>query len=332
MKNKRNILWAVISCSGALAVVSTVLFVTGIIKVWLFLGLLGVSVAVVCVCVFLISKLLKKIKLSQISKQKANVSSGNYMLDIYNLLGVAPQYNKDGTLKSIYEILQIKPIYDENGNRVYTVYELLGLAPLIGADGKEIPRVFAIKNRVGRIAKVSLSTAFLTRKLSPEEEEQKLIRETLEKKLEEAEKAGDNKKAGAIKKAIKAQEKKPAKAKKSEKSVSYSNSKNGKFVSVKISDPNAEEKKKKKKKKKEDKKDDGKGKDKPADKPAENQAPPAQPSSNSSSSSNPPKVEPAIKDPSKTENANEKKKKSGGIYVKAWEGRPEDAVEEQLEQ
>ena len=238
MKKKRNILAIIISCLGILLVADIVLFAFSIFKLWLFLTFLCTSLIGISVCLFLLIKTIKKIKIMQLKKSNLNKTTGNYMLDVYNLLGIPPQYNKDGSLKNIYEILQIKPVYDENGNRVYTVYELLGIKPMIDANGNEIPQVFAIKNRANRIARVSLSTAFLTRKLSPEEEEQKIIRETLEQKLKEAEQAGDNKKAEAIKKAIKTQNKKKEATKKSlEKSVAIkaaaTNPKNAKFVSYK---------------------------------------------------------------------------------------------------
>lgn len=223
MKKKRNILAVAISCLGILLVANVVLFALGIFKLWLFLAILGTDVVAVIICGFLLVNIIKKIKMMQVKNASMNKTSGNYMLDVYTLLGIPPQYNKDGTLRNIYEILQIKPVYDENGNRIFTVYELLGIKPMIDENGNEIPQVFALKNRVGRIARVSLSTEFLQRKLTPEEEEQKIIRETLEKKLQEAEQSGDAKKVGAIKKAIKGQDKKQdSKKKGSEKSVSYS--------------------------------------------------------------------------------------------------------------
>lgn len=228
MKKKRNILAVVISCLGILLVANVVLFALGILKLWLFLAILGADVVAVIICGFLLVNIIKKIKMMQVKNASMNKTSGNYMLDVYTLLGIPPQYNKDGTLRNIYEILQIKPVYDENGNRIFTVYELLGIKPMIDENGNEIPQVFALKNRVGRIARVSLSTEFLQRKLTPEEEEQKIIRETLEKKLQEAEQSGDAKKVGAIKKAIKSQDKKQdSKKKGSEKSVSYSGAKPG---------------------------------------------------------------------------------------------------------
>lgn len=214
MKKRRNLLIAVSSCIGALEILFIVLFIMQIMQLWLFLLLTALSAIGICVCIVFIFKIAKKMKLSKLNRVSANKSTGNYMLDVYNLLGLAPQYNKDGTLKNIYEILQISPIYDEKGNRVYTVYEMLGITPMLDENGNEIPQIFAIKNRVGRIAKVGLSTQFLTRKLTPEEEEQKLIRETLEKQLKEAEHAGNNKKAEAIKKVIKDTKKKPAPPKK----------------------------------------------------------------------------------------------------------------------
>lgn len=221
MKKKKNIFSVLILCFSVVEASLIVLVSVGVLKLWLFFVLLGVCALPIVVFAVLVAKLKKKIELAKLKAQNDVKSSGNYMLDIYAILGVAPQYDKDGKLIDIYEILKIKPVFDEQGNRVLTVYELLGVAPLLDENGNEIPVVFALKNRVGKIAKVRLSTEFLTRKLTPEEEEERLIQEMLRKKLEEAEKAGDTQKAKAIKEAIKNNKKAEKPKKKAGPIVSY---------------------------------------------------------------------------------------------------------------
>ncbi len=231
MKKKKNIFTILISCLSALLVALIVLVIFDVLKLWIFLTCFSVLLAVDVVFVVLLFKIVKKIKISKINAKTSVKATGNYMLDVYGVLGIEPQYDKDGNLINIYDLLHIKPIYDDNGERVLTIYELLGTTPRFDKEGKEIPSYFVIKNRVGRFAKVSLSTAFLTRKLTPEEEEQKLIRETLKQKLDEAQKAGDNGKEKAIKKAINAKDKAKSKsASKPEKTPSYKGAGTVKFV------------------------------------------------------------------------------------------------------
>lgn len=204
MKKQRNILIGLLTGFSAIFVAVIILFAFKVIKLWAFLTFGLISLFAIVISVLILVKVIKKIKKMALEAKKKNAmeTTGNYMLDIYNLLGIPPQYNKDGTLKNVYELLGIEPMYDEKGNRILTPYELLGFLPKFDQNGKEIPAFYVIKNRIGRIAKVGLSTAFLTRKLSKEEEEQKIIRETLEKQLKEAEAKKEDKKAALIKKVI----------------------------------------------------------------------------------------------------------------------------------
>lgn len=233
MKKKKNIFTILISCLSALLATLIVLVALDVLKLWIFLTCFSVLLAVDVVLIVFLCRLAKKMKLAKINAKTDIESTGNYMLDIYGILGIEPQYDKDGNLINIYDLLHIKPIYDDNGERVLTVYEILGISPIITKEGKEIPAYYVIKNRVGSIAKVSLSTAFLTRKLTPEEEEQKLIRETLKQKLDEAQKTGDKAKEKAIQKAIKAKEK-PKSKEKSEKAPTYKPAKAPDFKRPKI--------------------------------------------------------------------------------------------------
>lgn len=251
MKKKKNIFSILISCFSLIEAVFIVLVSVGILKLWLFFVLFGVCAVPIAIFSILIAKLKKKIKLSKLKAKNDIKTLGNYMLDVYTLLGIDPLYDKDGKLVDLYDILKIKPIFDDQGNRVLTVYEMLGVTPLFDKEGKEVPVVFAIKNRVGKIAKVRLSTEFLTRKLTPEEEEERLIQEMLKKKLEEAEKSGDAKKVKAIGKVIKNSGKSDKGKKKAPATVS--------FVGVKVktkSESKSNKKKDDKNKKKGEKKFD----------------------------------------------------------------------------
>ena len=172
----------------------------------------SVDVLLILVTAVMFAKWLKKQKI--LLKNKQEKLTGDMLIDIYAILGIPVQYNEDGSIKSIYELLEIFPIYDETGTRLLTPYEVLGLMPQFDSNGKEIPLIFVIKNKVGSIARVDLTQRILTRKLSEEELMQKMIDEALRKRLEEAEKTGDKKQADIIKKAISANAKptkKPAK-------------------------------------------------------------------------------------------------------------------------
>lgn len=56
--------------------------------------------------------------------------------------------------KNLYQVLGCLPEVDENGNRLKTPYEFLGVPPQF-RDGKEVPIVYAIKNRATKIGKYS---------------------------------------------------------------------------------------------------------------------------------------------------------------------------------
>ncbi len=57
-----------------------------------------------------------------------------------------------GKSKNLYKILGIVPEVDDEGNRLATVYEILGTPPQL-RNGKEVPIVFAIKNRVKKLGR-----------------------------------------------------------------------------------------------------------------------------------------------------------------------------------
>lgn len=201
MSKQKKILIATLPVLGLLLVLFIVLFATRLIDGLAFGLIFSLLIVLIAINIFLLVKVIKKIK--SIRKENKNViSSDNYMTDIYAILGIPVQYNKDGSVKDIYDLLGIEPQFDEKGNRVLTIYELLGIIPRFDQNGNEIPTVVAIKNRIGRIARVDVSSRVLTRKLTDQEKEELIIRETLKKKLDEATQSGDKAKAETIKKAI----------------------------------------------------------------------------------------------------------------------------------
>lgn len=209
MKKRKIIYSSAIALLAALMVGDIVLFALKLIPTYVGLLLLGMLALGLVAMVIILIKLIRQAKKPvPVSVEGAAPLTGNSMIDIYGALGLKPQYNKDGSIKDIYELLGILPEYDEKGNRIPTVYEQLGTTPRFDKDGKELPRVFVIKNRVKRVAKVDVNCRTLVRKVNDKDKEDLLIRETLKKKLDEAEQTGDKQQVEAIKKVI--EEKKPA--------------------------------------------------------------------------------------------------------------------------
>mgnify|MGYP003571314266 CR=1 FL=1 len=73
--------------------------------------------------------------------------------ELYQLLGIEVQYNDDGSIKDLYQLLGISKLTDENGKRILTSYELLGILPRFNMWAIELPNVFAIKNRIKKVAR-----------------------------------------------------------------------------------------------------------------------------------------------------------------------------------
>lgn len=80
--------------------------------------------------------------------------SNSEVVDFYSQGMGLTQYSfiKNGRIRNIYDILGIKPKVDDRGKRELTPYEILKVPPQMEM-GKEIPIVFAIKNRVGKIGR-----------------------------------------------------------------------------------------------------------------------------------------------------------------------------------
>ena len=198
-KQKKFYIVSIILLS-AMFLVNIALFLTKIFKLPLFIGLAVGFCLLIVLCSLFLRRLV--LKLRKIKKdQRKHQSTGDYQVDLYGILGIPIQYNKDGSIKSIYDLIGIVPIYDESGNRVLTVYELLGIMPKFDQNGVEIPSVVSIKNRVNRIARVDLTSRILTRKLTETEKELLAMKKAAEQKLKEKE-VVDNERQQAIKKAF----------------------------------------------------------------------------------------------------------------------------------
>ena len=141
-----------------------ILGVTGVIStlcaVLVVCSLIGVALVVV---LNLLNK--RAIKKEKEQKLKAELIARNARLKaLYDILKIPYQYAEDGHIKDIFELLKIKPVFNENGKREPLVYELLGIMPKFDKNINERPTVFAIKNRVKRVAKGITSPLVLTYK------------------------------------------------------------------------------------------------------------------------------------------------------------------------
>lgn len=75
------------------------------------------------------------------------------ILDFYNKFGIKPQYNKDGKLLTPDEFLGILTKLDEDGNLDPSIYEMLGILPIFDENGKEVPIVLVLKHLIKNIKK-----------------------------------------------------------------------------------------------------------------------------------------------------------------------------------
>lgn len=115
------------------------------------------------------------------------------VLRFYKEIGLnKPDFLRANNILGMYEILGIRPEYDEFGNRRLTPYEILGVPPII-VNGREVPIVFAIKNKtkkVKRIGTIDGPIVDFVYKNKKVKEKDSLL-EQLKKKYKEALLAGD---------------------------------------------------------------------------------------------------------------------------------------------
>lgn len=69
----------------------------------------------------------------------------------FKIIGVNDSGSR-GRSANLYRVLGVLPETDEDGNRIKTPYEHLGVPPQF-RNGKEVPIVFAIKNRVAKVGR-----------------------------------------------------------------------------------------------------------------------------------------------------------------------------------
>ena len=103
--------------------------------------------------IYLIVKRKKELKAQMLAKKQKEEQRIALLKQLYELIGIEIQYNEDGSIKDIFQLLNLQPIYDENGKRILTIYELLNILPNFDRNGVEKPNVFVIKNRVLKFAK-----------------------------------------------------------------------------------------------------------------------------------------------------------------------------------
>lgn len=100
------------------------------------------------------------------------------IINFYKLCGISEDMylSRDGVL-DLFTLLGIKPEFDENGDRLPTVYEQLAIAPKF-VDGKEVPIVFAIKHKAGKIGRTPLNncTTFTYKGEKENQEDKTLIK------------------------------------------------------------------------------------------------------------------------------------------------------------
>ena len=134
------------------------------------------------------------------------------LLALYNLLGIPPQYNEDGSIKNIFELLGIQPEFDDYGQRVPTIYEVLEILPKFDSNYNEIPSIVFIKNKVSKFAvNAPGNLSNLTQKLSAKDMENLDKEKALETKIKIAVLAGNNKKAANINNKLKSMPKRTQK-------------------------------------------------------------------------------------------------------------------------
>lgn len=161
MKNKKinvniflNILTIVLTC----AMLAVGLIVNSAISIAIIV-ITSVFIIAIQIYNFLKYKQLLKKLLQEKEREEQKQKTINTLLDVYAILGIPPQYKPDGSLKDIFELLCITPVYDENGNRKLTIYEVLGINPKFTQSGIEVPRILRIKNRVNSLIKLDKSTS-----------------------------------------------------------------------------------------------------------------------------------------------------------------------------
>lgn len=175
------------------------------------------------------------------------------LLDFYLKNGILPQYDKDGKLKDIDEMLGILTKLDEHGLLTPSVYEILGIKPTMTVDGKELPTIFVLKHLMKPLKTKDFDKIKKYHKLVAKQENKKEAGKAEEKGKKKDEKAKVSSASGIIKlKKGKVETRKPlpvfsnmlsGSGKKSEKSGAKGIPTKGKIVVGKDKEKKAENKK-----------------------------------------------------------------------------------------
>lgn len=75
----------------------------------------------------------------------------NAVLGFYKKYNLKPQYNEKGQLITPDELLQIVIQKTEDGTPIKTIYELLGIEPVLDENGKEVPVILVLKHLIKKI-------------------------------------------------------------------------------------------------------------------------------------------------------------------------------------
>lgn len=103
------------------------------------------------------------------------------IIEIFKMMGLNSPVFLDGkNIVNLYKLLNIVPQKNEDGSRILTPYEHLGVLPVF-KDGKEVPIVFAIKNKVSKIGKYEGEVTKFIYKTSKVKEQQSTIDKWKEK-------------------------------------------------------------------------------------------------------------------------------------------------------
>lgn len=136
-------------------VLFVVLFFVGTLgfSSWVSFFALGINVASsIWLGLFLLEdKKTEKYFLTKLKTAKDIIRQRNEILShFYRQSNIPLQYDKNGNIRDIDSILGIAPEYDKDGNLLPTIYEILMIKPLIDENGREIPTVLVVKHLVSR--------------------------------------------------------------------------------------------------------------------------------------------------------------------------------------
>lgn len=168
---------------------------------WITYFALGVNVASsVWLGLFLLDDMKKeKFYISKLKIAKDIIKRRNEILsNFYKQSNIPLQYDKNGNLRDLDSIMGIVSEYDKDGNLLPTIYEILMISPMFDENGREIPTVLVIKHLVTRFKTDNLEN-LAGMKFIRKPEEGEVLKEgskaaAIQKKNKEKAKISENKK------------------------------------------------------------------------------------------------------------------------------------------